>query len=135
MTTMKRTILFIITLCFSLLAAAQSSTDKPITDNANDPFATYKLYPTTNMWTFLKLNTANGVITQVQYSTKGDDYRFESILNMQPLATGEKAKPGRFTLYPTQNMWTFLLLDQHDGTVYQVQWSQELKDRGIIKIQ
>ena len=132
---MKRTILFIITLCFSLLAAAQSSTDKPITDNANDPFATYKLYPTTNMWTFLKLNTANGVITQVQYSTKGDDYRFESILNMQPLATGETAKPGTFTLYPTQNMWTFLLLDQHDGTVYQVQLSQELKDRGIIKIQ
>ena len=48
---------------------------------------------------------------------------------------GEKAKPGRYTLYPTDNMWTFLMLDQIDGTVYQVQWSQKADSRGVIKIE
>ena len=32
----------------------------------------YKLYATENMWTFLELDTATGIIWQVQYSVKGD---------------------------------------------------------------
>lgn len=83
---------------------------------------TYQLFKTTNMWTFLKLNTKNGTISQVQYSVSGDN-RFESALNYVPLAVGENAVSGRFTLYPTENMWTFILLDQIDGRLWQVQWS------------
>lgn len=129
---MKKILLILISMCIAITAIAQSS--KP-TDNTNDPKATYELYPTTNMWTFLKLNTANGKIWQVQYSVQGEQYRYETILNMVPYAVGEKAKPGRFTLYPTENMWTFLMLDQIDGTVYQVQWSQEAENRGVVKIE
>ena len=40
----------------------------------------------------------------------------------------------RFTLYPTQNIWTFLLLDQTEGRTYQVQWSQKAEDRFVIQI-
>ena len=87
------------------------------------------------MWTFLKLNTTNGKIWQVQYSVNGGQYRYETFLNMTPLAIGNDAKPGRFTLYPTENMWTFLMLDQLEGTVYQVQWSQDVEKRGIMKIE
>ncbi len=44
----------------------------------------YQLFPTENMWTFLKLNTVTGQIWQVQYSIDGPDYRFESILDVTP---------------------------------------------------
>lgn len=131
---MKKALLVFVLLGLTFIALAQSSPAK-ITDNTNDPQAVYKLYPTENMWTFLKLNTANGKIWQVQYSVKGVDYRYETTLNMIPYAVGEKAKPGRFTLYPTDNLWTFLMLDQIDGTVYQVQWAQEPENRGVIKIE
>ena len=37
-------------------------------------------------------------------------------------------------LYPTQNMWTFILLDQTDGRTWQVQWSTDYESRGILPI-
>ena len=101
--------------------AAEYGKDKP----------TYELFKTQNMWTFLKLNTKNGIITQVQYSIN-DDNRGEVVLNFLPLAIGENAVPGRFTLYPTENMWTFIMVDQIDGRLWQVQWSQKENNRGII---
>lgn len=99
-------------------------TDKP----------TYQLFKTTNMWTFLKLNTKNGTIYQVQFGMS-DGERFETFLNIVPLAVGENAVSGRFTLYPTDNMWTFILLDQIDGRTWQVQWSQDSENRGIVPIE
>ena len=41
----------------------------------------YQLFKTQNMWTFLKLDTATGLIWQVQYSVKGDLSRFQEPLN------------------------------------------------------
>ena len=93
---------------------------------------TYELFKTQNMWTFLKLNTKNGIIKQIQYAIKSDEYPYEVGLNFVPLATGENAVSGRFTLYPTENMWTFIMVDQIDGRLWQVQWSQNAKERGII---
>ena len=48
--------------------------------------------------------------------------------------TKEEEKNGRFFLYPTQNVWNFILLDQLDGRVWQVQWSIEEKNRMVIRI-
>lgn len=94
----------------------------------------YKLYPTSNMWTFIKLDTRNGKMWQVQFSIEGDDYRFESPLNITPLIpNGNDA--GRFELYPTQNMFNFILLDGIDGKTWQVQWSTEPENQAIIPIQ
>ena len=94
---------------------------------------TYRLYPTENMWTFIKLNTRNGQMWQVQYYVGGED-RFQSILNEIPLVNEESEVNGRFTLYPTENIYTFILLDQIDGRVWQTQWSIEAEYRGIIPI-
>ncbi len=91
---------------------------------------TYQLFPTENRWTFLKLNTRNGKIWQVQYDTQGDN-RFESFLNLLPLVEEEEEVDNRFTLYPTENIWTFILLDQINGNIWQVQWSIEPENRGI----
>ena len=85
---MKQILLAIVAVCLSFTALAQSNSSKA-TDNTNDPKATYKLYPTQNLWTFLKLNTANGKIWQVQFSIKGSEYRYETVLNNIPCATGE----------------------------------------------
>lgn len=43
------------------------------------------------MWTFLKLNTQDGRIWQVQYDLSGNN-RFETYLNLTPLAFGEDKK-------------------------------------------
>ena len=95
----------------------------------------YKLYATENMWTFLELDTATGIIWQVQYSVKGDDYRFKSTLNrFSLLPEGQKEIAGRFELYKTQNLNNFILVDTRDGRTWQVQWSTEPDDRGIMPI-
>lgn len=94
----------------------------------------FRLFPTENMWTFIKLNTRNGKMWQVQYDVKGDD-RLETYLNISPLVSAEKEVTGRFTLYSTQNHYTFILLDQIDGKMWQVQWSIEPEWRGIYPIE
>ena len=50
------------------------------------------------------------------------------------LLQGKEVIIGRFTLYPTENMWTFILLDQIDGGTWQVQWSFEAKNRLVLRI-
>jgi len=40
----------------------------------------------------------------------------------------------RYTIYPTQNVYNFLLLDQVEGNTYQVQWSQDSTMRGVEEI-
>ena len=93
----------------------------------------YKLYPTTNMWTFIKLNTRNGQLWQVQYHTESDK-RFESILNTNSRVTPENESNERFVLYPTQNSYNFILLDQINGRIWQVQWSIDNDKRLVLPI-
>ena len=93
----------------------------------------YRLFPTENMWTFIKLNTRNGQMWQIQYDVEGDN-RIETDLYIVPLVTTDNEMNGRFTLYPTQNFYTFILIDQLDGKVWQVQWSADIMNRGIIPI-
>lgn len=85
------------------------------------------------MWTFVKLDTSNGKMWQVQYSVKGDEYRFESVLNDVELINSQIN--GRYELYPTKNMFNFILLDTFKGVTYQVQWSTKPDDRAVIPIQ
>lgn len=94
----------------------------------------YKLFKTQNMWTFLKLDTRNGRVWQVQFSVKGSEYRYELPISTIPRVFSLEEFNGRFTLYPTENIYNFLMLDQYDGSVWQVQWSQEEDSRGVISI-
>ena len=92
----------------------------------------YRLFPTENNWTYLKLNTSNGKVEQVQWSLDGD--RMAVKLNDTSLVARQEEKIDRFTLYPTKNIFDFLLLDQFDGRVWQLQWSTKSENRGIIEI-
>ncbi len=93
----------------------------------------FKLFPTHNMWTFIKLDTQTGLMWQVQFSVQGDEYRFETPLNTVALANDSIA--GRFELYPTQNIFNFVLLDKVEGNTWQVQWSNtDAENQAVIPI-
>ena len=94
----------------------------------------FKLFSTQNMWTFIKLDTQTGQMWQVQYSVKGDEERFEYDLSPNPLVTTDRKVNGRFELYPTQNIYNFILLDRIDGKTWQVQWSFDEENRAVIPI-
>ena len=79
----------------------------------------YKLYPTDNTWTFLKLNTATGQIWHVQYSVESSANAFEYELNTIQRVFGDADICGRFELYKTQNRWTFIL---SRGTTVRNRW-------------
>lgn len=114
-------------------ALKNESNPDNLTQKCNE-IAVYKLFPTQNMWNFIKLNTRNGKMWQVQFDVQGDN-RMEVYLNMLPLVTKDKEQNGRFTLYPTENIYTFILLDQIDGKTWQVQWSTEMQKRMVIPIE
>jgi hypothetical protein len=117
----------------SITATAQSDKDFKIYFSP-DSDVTYRLFKTQNMHIFIKLNTSDGTMKLVQYSTESIDDMLEVSLSDTKLATGNDVKNGRFYLYPTDNFFTFLLLDQVDGRVWQVQWSTDPKDFGVFRI-
>lgn len=129
---MKKLIVFLMFL-ISLAISAQSDNDKKVYFSP-DANVTYRLFKTQNMHIFIKLNTSNGTMKLVQFSTSNTRDMMEATLSDMELATGSDAKNGRFYLYPTDNFYTFLLLDQIDGRVWQVQWSIDPENRGIMRI-
>ncbi|WP_286032776.1 hypothetical protein [Brachyspira pilosicoli] len=88
-----------------------------IYEPSQSPTVKYRLFRTANIWTFLKLETTTGRIWIVQYDIKGDN-RFSVELNMVDLSGGKEKSLGRFTLYPTSNIYTFILLDQIYGNTW-----------------
>lgn len=91
----------------------------------------YKMYPTENIYNFLKLDTQTGRIEQVQWSLD-DNKEFSTMLNRDDLSwsTGINS----FELYPTQNMYQFILLDKATGRTWHVQWGLSDKKRWIKRI-
>lgn len=94
----------------------------------------YKLFPTQNMWTFIKLDTQTGQMWQLQYSINDEKGRFEYDLNPNALIVNGKKINGRFELYPTQNIYNFILLDKINGKTWQVQWSFDEENRAVLPI-
>ena len=92
----------------------------------------YKLYPTRNMWNFLKLDTRNGKISIVQFSVEDDNKQFE--YGLSDKAQSDNTIPGRFILQPTENMYNFIMLDQVTGQTYQVQWNFDEDKRFVAPI-
>ena len=95
--------------------------------------ARFKLFPTKNTWLFIKLDTGNGRTWLVQYSTDKDS-RLEATLCDSPLILDPEPPAGRFELYPTENIYNFIMLDKEFGTTYQIQWGIKESDRQRIPI-
>jgi hypothetical protein len=129
---MKKIMIFLLFSLVSFTTFAQSTSEVPIQNISTDSAVVYRLFSTRNKWTFIKLNTRNGQMWQVQYSL--EDKNMEYPLSLTPLVSIEKEKNGRFFLYPTHNFYNFILLDQLDGRVWQVQWNIESNQRLVERI-
>ena len=98
-----------------------------------EEYGRYKIYQTENIHILLKLDTASGIIKMVQWDLDRDK-EFEVFINTEWLAEGTLAKKGRFELYPTKNMYQFILLDTLFGSTWHVQWGTKEGEYWIRKI-
>lgn len=148
---MMKCILLFLAIAFTLTVSAQVNSSQPEespvaedtieeTTSIQTSHVRYKLYPTQNMWTFIKLDTRTGAMWQVHYDVIGDahaELSLASVFSFIPDGVGifemiDNGVNGRFILHPTDNMYNFILLDQIDGRMWQIQWSMEEKKRGIV---
>lgn len=93
----------------------------------------FELYPTQNTFNFLKLDKKTGKIYQVQWSLEGEK---EFSITLNGIDLSQISTDGNcFKLYPTKNMWQFILLDGASGRAWHVQWGFEEKNRWIKRIE
>jgi hypothetical protein len=130
---MKRIAFSIIIGLTSLTTFSQSTSEAPIQNISPDSSVVYRLFSTRNMYTFIKLNTRNGQMWQVQWGTESK-FRYETTLSEISRVIKDEERNGRFFLYPTTNIYNFILLDQLDGRMWQVQWSLEVNERMVVPI-
>ena len=119
-------------ICDEVKKIAQMATRAKVDKTFDNKF---KLYSTQNMYTFLQLDTSNGKIQQVQWNLDRDK-EFSISLNDIDLTYGvtNGSLSGRFELYPTQNMYQFILLDKVLGSKWHIQWGIEESKRWIRPI-
>ena len=88
----------------------------------------YKVYPTTNTYTSLRLDTATGQVSALQIGI-GKEAKTMSYEITDALYVDEEII-GRYELYPTNNVRNFILLDTIKGYAYQIQWSTKEEECG-----
>jgi hypothetical protein len=123
----KAVLLFASLMLFCCVALASDEVEVTNLQPTQNAQACFRLFPTVNIWTFIKLDTRTGLAWQVQFDANGSD-RFSNVLNSETLAPAA-SQCGRFTFYPTRNIFNFLLVDQETGRVWQIQWSQKQEER------
>lgn len=158
---MKRFFLFLTVLLLSFVGMAQTTNESPleVKDNQDEKIVAllaridtlmainnellihleintslkerYKLYLTDNIYTLLQLDTKTGRIEQVQWSSDSDN-EGSVVINGEDLSYGYGS--GTFELYPTQNMYKFILIDKTDGRKWHVQWGMSENKRWIRRI-
>ena len=99
-----------------------------------EPNVRWRLFPTHVVDTFLQLDTVTGCIFQLHCPPTDIGFSGVLLLNGKNLAEGEKETAGRFTLYPTQQMYAFILLDQIRGYAWRVQWHDKEEYRLCIPL-
>lgn len=117
---MKKIVISLFLALFAVVLSAQEQAQSGVIAKqqiVNDNFV-YRLFhtgETVDPDVFIKLNTRNGQMWQVEYTLSNDYSRVETVLNGNPLIDKEEEENGRSILYPTQNTWTFMSLDQVGG--------------------
>ncbi|MEP2690173.1 hypothetical protein [Maribacter dokdonensis] len=129
MKTFSLTLIFVLT---TMLTFAQGKPDIPNQNISTDSNVVFRLFATDNTFNFIKLNTRNGQMWQVQWSL--EDNQFETTLSDISRVTKEEEENGRFFLYPTSNSYNYILLDQIDGRTWQVQWNFDIEKRMVVRI-
>lgn len=93
----------------------------------------YKMFQTENIYNLIKLDTKTGKVEQVQWSLNSTE-EGTFLINNEDLSYGFNYDSGSFELYPTKNMYQFILLDKTDGRKWHIQWGHKRNDRWIRRI-
>lgn len=126
---MKRLLILMVA---AVMAVGVMAYDAP--QFSQNPNAIYRLFPTQNMFIYLRLDTRNGKIDMVQWNADTENRLYTSLSSKSLLPSGQDPKAGRFTLYSTANIYNFILLDQVSGNMWQVQWSFDELNRMVVPI-
>ena len=129
---------FLLAVTLTITVSAQTDErQQTVTSSISNKDAKFLLFPTRNNYIFLKLNTSNGEVYLVQFSLDKPESRFETKIEsyLYPLVSTKEESNGRFYLYPTANFFNYLLVDQIDGRVWQLQWGFKSADHKLIKIE
>jgi hypothetical protein len=90
-----------------------------------------RVFSTTNVWTILQLDTESGRLWQLQLKHANEPHG-KTTINETSLV--ESGKHGPFTLCPTSNTMTYLIVNQDTGRTWQVQLGAKDGERGITEI-
>ncbi|MBT4122507.1 MAG: hypothetical protein HOE35_01085 [Candidatus Ruthia sp.] len=126
----KYILLFILVISITASYAKDHDQTKP----EQDIKVPYRIFDTKNMYTKIALNTINGKVYQVHFSTKNDGFSGILPINENSLLAEHPSQIGRFTLYETDNMYSFILVDQISGRFWQAQWSHDKDTRFILSL-
>ena len=89
------------------------------------------IYQTVNINILSKLDTQTGRLELIQWALKSKD-EFSVSLNSEDLSYYHGMNS--FELYPTKNMFQFILLDKATGRNWHVQWGTKDSERWIRRI-
>lgn len=96
-----------------------------LVEKQNEVDNRFKLFPT-DYSNFLLLDQINGKIWQVTWDIRLEKNKISPI-NDSVLIEKQNIIENRFTLYPTLDSRYFLLLDKINGSIWQLNWSTNLK--------
>jgi len=123
----------VIALMFLVGLGVGFAADTVVPEYSQRTDAPFRLFRTSNMWTFIKLDTANGRAWITVWDLNGNT-RGTYPLNPRALVAKSNEIYGRFTLYATTNIYNFILLDQFDARTWQLQWSSDGQSNVIVPI-
>jgi hypothetical protein len=101
--------IFLLSLTFLFLLSGSVYGEEPEVS-----YVQFKLFQTRNIHNTLRLNTVTGEIVQIQ----NNGLKFLVTLPLSPNDGIE-----RYSLHKTKNMWTYILLDETKGKLWQCQFS------------
>ncbi len=84
------------------------------------------MFATQNMWTFILLDSYNGRLWQVQYSTQDLDNLFCIPINKDEL--GSDNEKCIFSIQPLTSMYQYYLINDRTGDMWKFQWSTKGDD-------
>lgn len=125
---MKNFITLFASLFLAVAAVAQSYGPMPARDQHGHPIVrnedvSFRLFPTQDNRVFLKLDTRTGHIWIIHFLDENFMKFRARVLYDIGLEKPVPENIGRFMLYPTCNMFDFLLQDQFAGTTWLIHYS------------
>lgn len=86
----------------------------------------FQMFATQNMWTFILLDSYNGKLWQVQYSSQDLDNLMCIPINENELISDNEKSV--FTIQPSTSMYQYYLINDHTGDMWKFQWSTKGDD-------